>query len=284
MALAMPRLRARLHLPAAQAHDSEARSRTMSKLEIHQFPCLDDNYGVLVHDPDTGSTASIDAPEVDAVRAALAEKGWRLTHILVTHHHHDHTGGVLELKGETGCTVIGPAKEADRIPGLDRGVGEGDTFALGSAQVHVIDTPGHTAGHVSYWIPAGATAFVGDTMFAMGCGRVFEGTYETMWASLSKLKRLPAATRIYCGHEYTAQNGRFGLAIEPGNAALEARMSEVEALRAAGKPTLPTRLDRELETNVFLRTRSPEIRSRLGLATAEDWQVFAALREKKNKA
>ncbi len=256
----------------------------MANLEFHQFPCLDDNYGVLVHDPATGTTASIDAPEADAVREALAAKGWRLTHILVTHHHHDHTAGIAELKAETRCTVLGPAKEAERIVGLDRGVGEGESFALGSAQVHVIETPGHTAGHVAYWIPGQATVFVGDTLFAMGCGRVFEGTYEIMWSSLSKLKRLPAATRIYCGHEYTAQNGRFCRDIEPGNAAIEARVAEVAALRAAGRPTLPTRLDRELETNVFLRTRSPEIRARLGLGTAEDWQVFAALRERKNKA
>lgn len=255
----------------------------MAKLEFHQFPCLDDNYGVLIHDPDAGVTASIDAPDADAVREALAEKGWSLTHILTTHHHHDHTGGNLELKAATGCTIIGPKAEESRIPGIDRTVGEGDSIALGSTQVHVLDTPGHTAGHVSYWIPAHATAFVGDTMFSLGCGRVFEGTYEMMWASLSKLRRLPAATRIYCGHEYTLSNGRFGLTIEPGNAALAARVAEVEALRAAGKPSLPTRLDRELDTNVFLRARSPEIRKRLALETAEDWQVFAAVRELKNK-
>lgn len=258
--------------------------QNMAKLEIHQFPCLDDNYGVLIHDPEAGVTASIDAPSAEAVRSALASKGWKLTHILTTHHHHDHTAGNLELKGETGCTIIGPRAEADRIPGLDRAVGEGDRFPLGASQVHVLETPGHTAGHIAYWIPAHAVAFVGDTLFAMGCGRVFEGTYEVMWASLSKLRRLPAATRFYCGHEYTLSNGRFGLAIEPGNDALKARVAEAEALRAASKPTLPTRLDQELETNVFLRPRSPEIRSRLGLEGAEDWQVFRALRERKNRA
>lgn len=255
----------------------------MAQLEFHQFPCLDDNYGVLVHDADAGVTASIDAPEADAVREALVEKGWTLTHILNTHHHHDHTAGNLELKAETGCIVVGPKGEAQRIPGLDQAVGEGDSFALGTARVHVLETPGHTAGHISYWIPAHAVAFVGDTLFSLGCGRVFEGTYEMMWASLAKLRRLPAATRIYCGHEYTVSNGRFGMTIEPGNEALAARVAEAEALRAADKPTLPTRLDRELDTNVFLRTRSPEIRKRLGLETAEDWQVFAALRERKNK-
>lgn len=255
----------------------------MAKLEFHQFPCLDDNYGVLVHDAEAGVTASIDAPEADAVRDALVEKGWKLTHILTTHHHNDHTAGNLELKAETGCIVVGPKGEAARIPGLDRAVGEGDNFPLGTAQVHVLETPGHTAGHISYWIPAHATVFVGDTLFSLGCGRVFEGTYEMMWASLSKLRRLPAATRIYCGHEYTVSNGRFGLTIEPGNEALVARVAEAEALRATGQPTLPTRLDRELETNVFLRARSPEIRKRFGLEVAEDWQVFAAVRERKNK-
>lgn len=255
----------------------------VAKLEIHQFPCLADNYGVLLHDVDTGLTASIDAPDADAVRRALNEKGWTLTHILTTHHHADHTGGNEALKADTGCTIIGPTAEAERIPAMDRGVGEGESFHFGSAQVHVLDTPGHTAGHIAYWIPAHAAAFVGDTLFAMGCGRVLEGNYQTMWASLAKLVRLPAATRLYCGHEYTVANGQFGLRVEPGNTALKARLDEVEALRAAGKPTLPTRLDRELETNVFLRTRSPEIRRRLGLATAEDWQVFGAVRDLKNK-
>lgn len=256
----------------------------MSKLEIHQFPCLDDNFGVLLHDPDHQVTASIDAPEAEAIRNALAEKGWRLTHILNTHHHHDHTGANLELKGETGCTVIGPKGEAARIPGLDRAVAEGDSVTFGGSEVHVIETPGHTAGHITYRIPAHSVMFAGDTLFSLGCGRVFEGTHEQMWNSLAKLRRLPATTRIYCGHEYTLSNARFCLAIEPGNTALAERAAEVEALRAAGKPTLPTRLDRELETNVFLRPSSPEIRTRLGLEGAEDWQVFAALRERKNKA
>jgi len=256
----------------------------MAKFEIHQFPCLSDNYGVLIHDDEAGLTASIDAPDVEPVRQALAVRGWRLTHILATHHHSDHVQGIEPLKEETGCMVIGPKAEAARIPALDRAVGDGESFAFGTSQVHVIGTPGHTLGHIAYWIPSHAVAFVGDTLFAMGCGRVIEGTYEMMWASLSKLIRLPAATRLYCGHEYTLANGRFGLGIEPGNEALRARLADVEALRAAGKPTVPTRLDRELETNVFLRVRSPEIRARLSLAAAPDWQVFGAMRDLKNKA
>jgi hydroxyacylglutathione hydrolase len=255
----------------------------MAKLDIHQFPCLSDNYGVLIRDAEAGVCASIDAPEAGAVRAALAATGWRLTHILTTHHHADHTDGNLAIKKETGCTIIGPRGEAARIPGLDKSVGEGDTFTFGGFQVHVLETPGHTAGHISYWIPGAAVAFVGDTLFAMGCGRVNEGTMETMWTSLSKIARLPPATKIYCGHEYTASNAKFALTIDPDNTNLQMRAKDVEALRAAGKPTLPTRLDNELATNPFLRAGNAAIRNRLGMAKAEDWQVFGEIRERKNR-
>jgi hydroxyacylglutathione hydrolase len=256
----------------------------MAKLDVHQFTCLSDNYGVLIRDAEAGVCASIDAPEAAAVQRALAEKGWRLTHILVTHHHGDHTGGNLAVKAATGCTIVGPRGEAAKVPGIDRQVGEGDTLAFGGFQVHVIDTPGHTAGHVSYWIPAAGVAFVGDTLFAIGCGRVIEGTMEMMWTSLAKVARLPPATRLYCGHEYTVANARFALTVDPDNAALQKRAREVEALRAAGKPTLPTRLDVELETNPFLRAASPAIRKRLGMEKAADWQVFGELRERKNRS
>ncbi len=256
----------------------------MAKLEIHQFPCLSDNYGVLIHDAERGVTAAIDAPNADQVRAALKEKGWRLSYILTTHHHADHTDGNLALKAETGCVIIGPRAEAAKIPGIDTEVGEGDAFRLGSFQVHVLETPGHTLGHISYWIPAAGVAFVGDTIFAMGCGRVIEGTMEMMWASLAKLAKLPAATRLYCGHEYTVSNAKFALTIEPDNAALKARYDEVVKLRADNKPTLPTRLDIEMETNPFLRAPLPSVRKNLGLEAAQDWQVFAEVRERKNRA
>lgn len=255
----------------------------MARLEIHQFTCLSDNFGVLVRDPDRGIVASIDAPSADDVRSALAQTGWRLSYILTTHHHNDHTAGNLALKAETGCVIIGPRAEAAKIPGIDTEVGEGDAFRLGNHQVHVLDTPGHTAGHISFHIPSAGCAFVGDTLFAMGCGRVIEGTMEMMWTSLSKIAQLPPATTIYCGHEYTLANARFGLTIEPDNAALKARLTEVEALRAAARPTLPTRLDAELETNVFLRPHVPAIRKRLGMETALDWQVFGEIRERKNR-
>jgi hydroxyacylglutathione hydrolase len=256
----------------------------MAELEIHQFPCLSDNYGVLIRDAAVGVVASIDAPVAATVKEALAEKGWRLTHILTTHHHADHTDGNLALKAETKCTIIGPKGEAEKIPGLDRAVGEGDTFAFGEFQVRVLDTPGHTAGHITYWIPAAGVAFVGDTLFAIGCGRVIEGTHQMMWASLKKIMGLPPATRLYCGHEYTLANAKFALTIEPENAALQKRHKEVEALRAAGKPTLPTRVDIELETNPFLRPDSRAIQERLGMVGAAEWQIFAEIRERKNRA
>lgn len=255
----------------------------MSKIEIHQFPALSDNYGVLVRDGERGVVASIDAPSADSVRAALKATGWPLHYILTTHHHADHTDGNLALKQETGCMIVGPKAEAAKIPGLDTAVGEGDTFRLGGPQVHVLDTPGHTAGHIAYWMPAAGAAFVGDTLFAMGCGRVIEGTMEQMWTSLGKIAKLPPATRLYCGHEYTVANAKFGLTIEPDNAALKKRYEDVQALRAAGTATLPTRVDVELETNVFLRAGEAGIRKRLGLETAPDWQVFAEMRERKNR-
>jgi hydroxyacylglutathione hydrolase len=256
----------------------------MPKLEIHQFPCLGDNYGVLIRDAEGGVTAAIDAPDAPAVASALAAKGWKLTHILTTHHHGDHTAGNLPLKAETGCTIIGPRAEATKIPGLDKAVGEGDTFPFGSHEVRVFDTPGHTAGHISYWLPADHVAFVGDTLFAIGCGRVIEGNAQMMWQSLQKLMALPKETTVYCGHEYTQANARFALTIEPENAALQARAEEVDRLRAAGKPTLPTNIGIELETNPFLRPHVPAIQKRLGMEGKPAWQIFGEIRERKNRS
>lgn len=256
----------------------------MSNVEIHQFPCLSDNYGVLVRDVASGLVAAIDAPNDAEVEAALQAEGWKLTHILTTHHHADHTDGNLALKARHRCTIIGPRAEAAKIPGIDRQVGDGDTFNLGETEVRVLDTPGHTLGHISYWLPQVGVAFVGDTMFALGCGRVVEGTMEMMWTSLAKLMRLPPQTTIYAGHEYTVANAKFALTIEPENEALQRRSREVGALRAAGKPTLPTRLDLELQTNPFLRVKSPAIIKHLGMAGAADWQIFGEIRERKNRS
>jgi hydroxyacylglutathione hydrolase len=256
----------------------------MTQPEIHQFPCLKDNYGVLVHDTEGGVTLAIDAPDGAAVLAALDERGWQLTHILVTHHHADHTAGIAAVRAKTSCKVIGPKGEAARVPGLDQMVGEPDVLSLGSLRIAVLDTPGHTLGHVSYWIEQAGVAFVGDTLFAMGCGRVLEGTPQMMWGTLEKIARLPRDTLLYCGHEYTVSNAKFGLSIEPGNERLAERLAEAEAARAEGHATLPTRLDLELETNVFLRVDQASIRELTGLRHAEDWKVFADLRERKNRA
>jgi hydroxyacylglutathione hydrolase len=256
----------------------------MAKLEIHQFPCLSDNFGVLIHDAAAKVTASIDAPDADAVARALTQQGWQLSHILTTHHHADHTGGNLALKQQTGCTIIGPKGEQAKIPGIDRAVAEGDAFPFGSFEMRVLDTPGHTAGHITYWSPAAGVAFAGDTLFAIGCGRVIEGNAQMMWQSLKKLMGLPKETVVYCGHEYTQANARFALTIEPENEALQRRAKEVDALRAAGKPTLPTNIGIELETNPFLRPHVPTIQKRLGMVGKPDWQIFGEIRERKNRS
>ena len=256
----------------------------MPNLDIHLFPCLKDNYGVLIRDPDSDVTASIDAPDAAAVDQALQEKGWRLTHIFTTHHHNDHTGGNLALKEQTGCTIIGPKAEAARIPGLDTAVGERDEIQFGQFPVQVIETPGHTLGHVSYFIPRASVAFVGDTLFTIGCGRVFEGSYEMMWGSLRKIAKLPGKTMIYCGHEYTLANARFALIVDPENVALQRRVAEFEQMRAEGKPTVPTQLSAELDTNPCLRAHSAAMRERLKRGAAAEWKVCAELRERKNKA
>lgn len=254
----------------------------MAKLEIHQFPCLNDNYGYLVHEPVSGATAAIDTPEVKPILAALEKKGWTLTHILNTHHHFDHAGGNAELKEKTGCTVIGPKGEKDLIPGIDRAVGEGDIVELGAARARVIEVPGHTRGHIAYSFDQEHVAFVGDTLFALGCGRLFEGTAQQMWTSLGKLMALPDDTIVYCAHEYTQSNARFALSVEPDNAALAARAKEIDEKRARGEWTVPTTIGLEKRTNPFLRAASPDLRRTIGLEAAADVDVFAETRKRKD--
>jgi hydroxyacylglutathione hydrolase len=251
-------------------------------LVVHMFPCLQDNYGYLVHDPDTGATASIDTPDAEAIDAALAERGWRLTHILNTHHHFDHAGGNEALKARWGCTVVGAANDAARIPGIDSGVAEGDTVALGSARARVLEVPGHTSGHIAYHFADDGIVFVGDTLFALGCGRLFEGTPAQMWQSLGKLMALPDTTTVYCAHEYTQSNARFALSVEPGNAALVARAAAIDALRAAGKPTVPSTIGIEKATNPFLRAASPELQTCVERPGAALVEVFAETRRRKD--
>ena len=251
-------------------------------LQIEQIPCLSDNYVYLIHEPEQELTAVVDPAETAPVLAALAAHGWRLTHILNTHHHYDHVGGNLELKAATGCRIVGPRADRERIPGIEDDVADGDTYAFGASTAKVFDVPGHTRGHIAYWFGEDAALFCGDTLFALGCGRLFEGTPVQMWDSLSKLRALPGDTRVYCAHEYTQSNGRFALSVEPGNAALVARMQEVDRRRAANQPTVPSRLADELATNPFLRPDSPEIQRTVGLPGAPLAEVFGATRARKD--
>ncbi len=251
-------------------------------LQIERIPVLSDNYIWLAHDPASGATAVVDPAVADAPIQRAAELGWRITHILNTHHHGDHVGGNLEIKAATGCTIVGPRADAARIPGIDVQVGDGDRYRLGTAEAEVFDVPGHTRGHIAFWFAAGEALFCGDTLFVMGCGRLFEGTPAQMWHSLSKLARLPDATSIYCAHEYTQSNARFALSVEPDNAALRARAAEVDRLRAANQPTVPGTLGQERATNPFLRPGSPGLRRTLHLENAGTVEVFGATRAAKD--
>lgn len=251
-------------------------------LQLHQFPCLDDNYGFLIHDPSSGATATVDTPEVAPIEAALEEKGWQLTHILNTHHHFDHAGGNEALKQRWNCTIVGAASDAHRIPGIDVKVFDGDTYEFGNSQARVFEVPGHTIGHIAFYFAEDSAAFVGDTMFALGCGRLFEGSPEQMWDSLSKLMALPDETLVYCAHEYTQANAAFALSVEPGNDDLQARVKEIANLRAQGMPTVPTTIGRERATNPFVRATSADLQATIGLIGSDPVVVFAETRKRKD--
>ena len=251
--------------------------------ETHLFLCLKDNYGVLLHDPGSGATAAIDAPEAAPIEAALKSTGWRLTDILVTHHHGDHTAGISELKNRHRCRVVAPQQEAARIPLVDETVREGSRVSVGKLEANVLETPGHTAGHISYWFHADKLVFAGDTLFSIGCGRVIEGTPEMMWASLRKLRDLPGDTKVFCGHEYTLANIRFAQTIEPDNRALAARAEQAARQVAAGTPTIPTTIDEEKAANPFLRADVPAVAASVGLAGKPAAEVFAEVRARKNR-
>tara|TARA_R110000868_G_scaffold277963_1_gene537747 strand:- start:4146 stop:4916 length:771 start_codon:yes stop_codon:yes gene_type:complete len=254
----------------------------MSELRIRQFPCLSDNYGFLIHDPVSCETATIDTPDPERILAEAASAGWTLTQVWNTHHHFDHAGGNLAIKAATGARIIGPAGEAERIPGLDTAVGDGDSVWLGKIEAKVISTPGHTSGHIVYSLPSEKVAFVGDTLFALGCGRLFEGTPEQMWTSLSRLAALPEETRVYCAHEYTQSNARFAVTVDPDNADLEVYAMSVDAERARGEATVPTTIGAELAANPFLRAGDRAIRKRLGMVDASNVEVFAEIRRRKD--
>jgi hydroxyacylglutathione hydrolase len=249
-------------------------------LQIHQFPCLSDNYGFLIHDPATGATAAIDTPDAEEIMRQADAKGWRITDIWNTHWHPDHAGGNAAIKAKTGAVVTGPA-EVERIGAApDRVVDEGDVVRLGDIEARVLNVGGHTLGHIAYVFDADNAAFVGDALFSLGCGRLFEGTPQQMWASLQKLAALPDDATLYCAHEYTQSNARFAITIDPTNRALQARIADIDRLRAEGKPTVPMTLRVEKETNPFLR--APHLKGAVMLPDALDWEAFADIRTRKD--
>lgn len=250
-------------------------------LEVHQFPCLSDNYGFLLHDPASQETVCIDTPDADAYLREAANKGWQITQIWNTHWHPDHAGGNAAIKAATGCTVIAPLIDAPKIEAVDRTVEHGNTVTIGDYTAHVIDVGGHTQGHIAYHLPHAALAFVGDAVFALGCGRMFEGTAPQFWASLSRIKALPPETLLYCAHEYTAANARFALHADPENTALADYAKEIADRRARDLPTVPTKLARELATNPFLRADDAALQTRWGGSDAVT--TFAALRSAKDE-
>jgi hydroxyacylglutathione hydrolase len=249
-------------------------------LEVHQFPCLSDNYGFLLHDPASQETVCIDTPDADAYLREAALKGWQITQIWNTHWHPDHAGGNAAIKQATGCTVIAPEVDAPKVAAIDRTVSQGDTVRIGEYTAKVIDVGGHTMGHVAYHLAEASLAFVGDSLFALGCGRMFEGTAPQFWASLTRLKSLPGDTLLYCAHEYTASNARFAVHADPNNQELADYAAEIAARRARDLPTVPAKLERELATNPFLRADDPELQARWGGGDAVT--TFAALRAAKD--
>ncbi len=254
----------------------------MNQLIIHQFPCLSDNYGFLVHDPVSNKTACIDTPDADEILHQLELKGWSLSHILNTHHHADHAGGNLQLKKVTNCTIVGAKNDAARIPGLDIGLAEGDVFHLGEYEFLVMETPGHTVGHIIYYVAGQDILFAGDTLFSAGCGRLFEGTPKQMWESLQKIIALPDSTRIYCAHEYTQNNIAFARTIDRDNPELHRYAAEVDALRQMDKPTVPMTLEREKQVNPFLRPAYIDQEQFPGISKNNETELFAAIRQRKD--
>ena len=249
-------------------------------LEIHQFPCLQDNYGFLAHDPESGETVAIDTPEASKILEAAAAKGWKITQIWNTHWHGDHAGGNPDIVKATGAKVSGPDEVKRLGHSPDRVVKEGDEVSIGKYKARVLDVGGHTNGHIAYVIDSEKVAFVGDTLFSLGCGRMFEGEPNQFWKSLSKLAALPDDTTLYCAHEYTSSNAKFALSVDGDNPALIERAYEVEKLRAGGKPTVPSKLRDEKAANPFLR--APVLKDKIGMSGKSDAEAFAALRKMKD--
>jgi hydroxyacylglutathione hydrolase len=254
----------------------------MTKLQIEQIPVLRDNYVYLLHDPESGATAVVDPAVAEPVEERLAVRGWTLTHILNTHHHDDHTGGNLALKQRYHAQVVGARNDSHRIPGINVQVADGDSFLVGTAASVVMAVPGHTVGHIAYWFPESQALFCGDTLFAMGCGRLFEGSAEQMWASLLKLRGLPDETMVYCAHEYTQSNANFARTVERDNQDLLARIVDIEATRHRQLPTVPSQLALERATNPFLRADIESVKKGVGLPGGDPARVFAEIRRRKD--
>jgi hydroxyacylglutathione hydrolase len=252
-------------------------------LDIEIIPALADNYNFLLRAKDGAAVAVVDPSEAAPIIAALERRGLRLTHILNTHHHSDHIGGNAALRARYGAILVGPRAETARIPDMDVTLGDGETFALGPHVAEIFFVPGHTRGHIAYWFAKDEALFCGDTLFSLGCGRLFEGTPQEMWKSLTRLRELPAQTRVYCAHEYTMANGKFAQTVEPDNAALIARIDEVARLRAAQQPTVPSTIELERATNPFLRADRPELQTALGRLGEDPVAVFAAIRQAKDR-
>jgi hydroxyacylglutathione hydrolase len=252
-------------------------------LEILTIPCLSDNYAFIAHDAASGETALIDAPEAAPILAALSERNWNLSHVLLTHHHWDHVEGLADILKAHPAKVIGAANDAHRLPTLDKEVHEGDELIIGGEPVQVLDVSGHTIGHIAFHMPNSNAVFTADSLMALGCGRLFEGTPEQMWESLSKLAALPHETVVYSGHEYTQSNGRFAETVDPHNPDLKARIADIATARAAGRATVPSTLALEMATNPFLRAQDPAIKAHLGMETADAAAVFTEIRARKDR-
>lgn len=255
----------------------------MTTLDIRQIQASSDNYIYLLRDAQEGAVAVVDPTYAAPVIQELERLGWTLTHILNTHHHADHTGGNLELKQRYGAEVIGARIDEARLPGLDRPVGENDIVRLGASGANVLELPGHTRGHVAYWFSDADCVFCGDTLFALGCGRMFEGSPAQMWDSLCKLRSLPLETKVYCAHEYTQNNARFALSVDPDNDDLKRRAQWIDEMRAAGRPTVPSTLGQEIRSNPFLRADDPALAAQLGMKGENPVAVFAELRKRKDR-
>ncbi|HUF87001.1 MAG TPA: hydroxyacylglutathione hydrolase [Thermohalobaculum sp.] len=251
-------------------------------VEIVTVPCLEDNYAYLVRDEGSGKVAVVDAPEARPIVAALEARGWEPGQLWITHHHSDHVDGAEELRERYKPRFVGHVKDRARLPGLDVELSEGETVSLGETTARIIDVSGHTIGHIAFVIDADKAAFTADSLMALGCGRVFEGTHAMMWESLKKIMALPGDTSIYSGHNYGQANGRFALSIEPGNAALKARVERIKAADEKGEPIVPVTLEEEFATNPFLRATEPSVKQAVGLAGADDAAVFAEVRRRKD--